>query len=94
MAMPDALRSVEIVYALAHEQVLVSIELQPGMTALQALERSLLMDRFPEIRARALVLGLFGTEIPPDHVLVDGDRVEVCRALLADPREMRRNRLR
>lgn len=60
------------------------------MAALEAIERSGLMDDHPEIRSRPLVLGLFGDEIGHCHVLGDGDRVEICRPLGLDPREMRR----
>ena len=81
---------VEIVYALTHEQWIESIPYEDGMTALEAAERSGLMDDHPEIRSRPLVLGLFGNEIEQHHVLRDGDRVEICRPLSLDPRGMRR----
>ena len=81
---------IEIVYALARKQWIVSIPYTDGMTALEAAERSGLMDKHPEIRSRPLVLGLFGNEIEHHHMLRDGDRVEICRPLSLDPREMRR----
>ena len=81
---------VEIVYALTHEQWIASIPHAEGMTAIEAAERSGLMDEHPEIRGRPLVLGLFGDEIGCHHVLSDGDRVEICRPLSLGPREMRR----
>ena len=81
---------IEVVYALSRKQWIVSIPCTDGMTALEAAERSGLMDEHPEIRGRPLVLGLFGTEIEHRHVLGDGDRVEICRPLSLDPREMRR----
>ena len=81
---------IEVVYALTHRQWIVSIPYEDGMTAFEAAERSGLMDDHPEIRSRPLVLGLFGDEIRHRHLLRDGDRVEICRPLLLDPREMRR----
>lgn len=81
---------IEVVYALAHEQWIKSIPYAEGITAIEAAERSGLMDDHPEISSRPLVLGLFGDEIEHRHVLRDGDRVEICRPLLLDPREMRR----
>ena len=81
---------IEVVYALTREQWVVNIPYEDGMTALDAAERSGLMDDHPEIRDRPLVLGLFGDEIGHRQVLRDGDRVEICRPLSLDPREMRR----
>ena len=81
---------IEVVYALPAEQWIVSVPYVEGITAGEAARRSGLMESHGEICARPLVLGLFGTEIGQDHVLADGDRVEICRPLSADPREMRR----
>ena len=81
---------VKVVYALPHRQWIVGVPFAPGMTALQAVQRSGLLEAHPEIGDRELVLGLFGTEIEPRHLLKDGDRVEICRPLTLDPREMRR----
>ena len=80
---------IEVVYALTHEQWIVSVPYSEGITAIEAAERSGLLDDHAEIRSRPLVLGLFGNEIEHDHVLMDGDRVEICRPLSLDPREMR-----
>ena len=81
---------IEIVYARTHKQWIESIPYAEGITAIEAAERSGLLDDHPEIRTRPLVLGLFGNEIEHHHVLSDGDRVEICRPLSLDPREMRR----
>ena len=81
---------IEVVYALPHRQWIVSVAFADGMTAVDAVERSGLLDAHPEIGARPLVLGLFGIEIQHRHPLGDGDRVEICRPLALDPREMRR----
>ena len=80
---------VEVVYALTHKQWIRSIPYADGITAIEAAERSGLMDDHPEIRSQPLVLGLYGDEIGHRHVLRDGDRVEICRPLSLDPREMR-----
>lgn len=81
---------IEVVYALPRKQWIESIPFAKGMTAREAVERSGLMESHPEIGDRPLVLGLFGTEIEHHQRLEDGDRVEICRPLLLDPREMRR----
>jgi putative ubiquitin-RnfH superfamily antitoxin RatB of RatAB toxin-antitoxin module len=86
--------AVEVVYALPDEQRIVTVPLEPGLTAAQAVERSGLAEEFPEIRARELVLGLYGHAIEPSRVLAPNDRVQICRPLERDPRELRRELLK
>lgn len=81
---------VDVIYALPDAQVIVCVEHRSGLTALDAVERSGLAARYPEIEPRRAVLGVFGVQVAPDHVLEPGDRVEICRPLQADPRQMRR----
>ncbi len=81
---------IEIVYALSTKQWIVGIPYTDGMTARDAAERSGLMEAHPEIRGRPLTLGIFGDAVEHHHELKDGDRVEICRPLRLDPREMRR----
>ena len=87
--MADPKDYVEVVYARAEEQALVEVPFRAGMSALEAVERSGLMGEYPEISARALVLGIYGNRVEPGQLLSQGDRVEICRPLEADPREMR-----
>ncbi|HEU4618533.1 MAG TPA: RnfH family protein [Gammaproteobacteria bacterium] len=94
MARSEDKPTVEVVYALPDVQRVVTLPLEPGLTAEQAVERSGLAREFPEIGARALVLGLYGGRIEPGRVLEAGDRVEICRPLERDPRERRRELLR
>jgi hypothetical protein len=81
---------VEVVYALPDSQSIVRVPYRAGMTALDAVRSSGLAERFAEIDPDGVVLGVFGVEVPPGYVLAAGDRVEICRPLQADPREMRR----
>lgn len=82
---------VEVVYALPERQAIVSVPLEPGLTAGEAIERSGLRGRFPQIAEQDLVIGIYGKRVDADHVLAAGDRVEICRPLRADPRQMRRD---
>ena len=84
---------VSVLYALPAEQVIVELDFEPGMTALTAVRQSGLMQRFPEILERELLVGVFGRPLPADALLTPGDRVEISRPLLTDPREMRREYL-
>lgn len=85
--------SIEVVYATRDEQAIVALELREGMTAVEAVERSGLLERFPEIATRELVLGIYGTRIGHERILEAGERIEICRPLIADPRDMRRDLL-
>jgi putative ubiquitin-RnfH superfamily antitoxin RatB of RatAB toxin-antitoxin module len=60
------------------------------MTAAAAVARSGLTARYPEIGESELILGIWGVEVTPDWQLQPGDRVEISRALVADPRDLRR----
>ncbi len=83
--------SVRVVYALPEVQHVVEVALTQGMTAADAVARSGLIDRFPEIAEQSLVLGLFGRQIDERTRVAPGDRIEICRALLRDPRDLRRD---
>ncbi len=82
--------TVEVVYALPEAQRIVAVAHSPGLTARQAVEASGLVDAFPEIGAGPLVLGVFGEPVDGERPLSPGDRVEICRPLLRDPRALRR----
>jgi putative ubiquitin-RnfH superfamily antitoxin RatB of RatAB toxin-antitoxin module len=83
---------IEVVYALPGEQALVTLELPEGASVGQAVERSGLLARFPEIDPRRVKTGIFGKVAAAGTTLEDGDRVEIYRPLRADPREARRTR--
>jgi len=81
--------TVEVAYGTADSQTVVSIEWQPNLTARAAVDRSGLLDQYPDIDVEGLVLGVFNKPVSEQHVLQPGDRVEIGRPLIRDPREMR-----
>jgi hypothetical protein len=83
---------VEVAYAKPEAQVVVPLEVAEGATAAAAIEASGLLGRFPEIELADNRVGIFGKPCPLNHVLRAGDRVEIYRALIADPKEARRQR--
>jgi len=85
---------VEVVYARASAQDVVLVEVEKGARALDAIEASGLVARYPEIDLRRIRLGRFGLEIRPGERLRDGDRVEILRPLAMGPMEARRLRAR
>lgn len=94
MAGRDGLITVEVVYALPDTQWLVELKAVPGTTAWQAIEQSGALRRFPEINLAGQKIGIFSKFVRPDAVLKEGDRVEIYRPLIADPKEVRRRRAR
>lgn len=87
---------VEVAYALPEEQLIVPVRVAPGCTALQAVQDSGILEHFPQIDLGEVKLGVFSRVIPKpaEHVLQPGDRVEIYRPLLIDPKEARANRAR
>jgi putative ubiquitin-RnfH superfamily antitoxin RatB of RatAB toxin-antitoxin module len=83
---------VQVIYALPERQDLVTIELPEGATAVQAVEASGLLQKYPDIDLARNKLGVFAKLVKPDQLLRDRDRVEIYRALIADPKEVRRQR--
>ena len=89
----ESLIDVEVAYALPERQALIRISVPAGTTALEAAQRSGLEARFPGLTLNDdSRLGIFGQIVPPDQPLSAGDRVEIYRPLLADPKEVRRAR--
>lgn len=90
--MGDERFTVEVAYGLPKRQALVSVELPEGATVADAIEASGLRDRFPGLEVHPDRVGIFGRTVPLDQVLAAGDRVEIYRPLLIDPKEARRAR--
>ena len=84
--------TVEVAYARPDEQLILEIELAAGTTLLQAVEQSGILEHFPEIDPAAMKVGIFGKLKKHDQVLQPGDRVEIYRPLIADPKQVRKER--
>lgn len=83
---------VQVAYALPERQDIVTVELVAGATAQQAIEASGLLQKYPDIDLAKNKLGIFSRLVKADQALRDRDRVEIYRALIADPKEVRRQR--
>lgn len=94
MARNKARLAVEVVYAVRGEQVLLSLKVRPGTTVCEAIAQSGITLRFPHIDPAHSKVGVFGKLVKPDRVLKAGDRVEIYRPLIADPKDARRQRAR
>lgn len=86
--------TVEVVYGLPAQQVLLSLDVKPGTTALSAVRESGIAEYFPGLDIDSAKMGIFSQIIadPASHKLAEGDRVEIYRPLTVDPKEARRRR--
>jgi putative ubiquitin-RnfH superfamily antitoxin RatB of RatAB toxin-antitoxin module len=84
--------TVEVVYALADRQDLSIVQLPAGATLGDAIRRSGVLERHPEIDLSTQKIGIFGKPANPQARLADADRVEIYRPLAMDPKEARRRR--
>lgn len=83
---------VEVAYARRDEQLILPVVVDSGVTLQDAIQRSGILDRFPEIDLKVNKVGIFGKLAKLDTVLHQDDRVEIYRPLLADPKEVRKQR--
>jgi hypothetical protein len=89
----DAEITVEVAYALPDVQKIIALKVPRGSSAFAAAELSGITQVFPELDLQHADMGVFGKVIKPrDYVLQEGDRVEIYRALQADPKEVRKKR--
>lgn len=84
--------AIEIVYAQPESQDFLELKVPAGSTVQQALERSGILEKHPEISVEINKLGIFGKLVKPDAVVRARDRIEIYRPLIADPKEIRRMR--
>jgi putative ubiquitin-RnfH superfamily antitoxin RatB of RatAB toxin-antitoxin module len=80
---------IEVVYALSTRQVLIKTQVELGASALTAIQQSGILQEFPEINLNSVKIGIFGKLISPDQGLQNGDRIEIYRPLLIDPKQAR-----
>jgi putative ubiquitin-RnfH superfamily antitoxin RatB of RatAB toxin-antitoxin module len=83
---------VAVAYVGPEEEFLRSLEVPAGTTAGEAVSRSGALEQCPEIDLASHKLGIFGKLVRSDQALAEGDRVEIYRPLIADPKEARKRR--
>lgn len=84
--------NIEVAYAEPGKQRLLAFQVASGTTARQAVLQSALPTEFPHVDFVAAPIGIFGKKVKDSTPLRTGDRVEVYRALLVDPKENRRRK--
>ncbi len=90
---------VEVAYALPEKQKLIALDVPRGTTAYEAVELSGIADHFEGLDISAIPMGIFGQTLgskglspAKEYELEEGDRVELYRPLIADPKAMRKER--
>jgi len=83
---------VEVAYATPVRQEIIEVSVRPGTTVEQVIHESGMLARFPEIELTRQRVGIFGETARLQDAVHDGDRVEIYRPLLTDPKEARRTR--
>ena len=83
---------IEVAYALRHKQTLLNIEVDDNASVEDAIQQSNILKKYPEINLKKNKVGIFGKITSLDVKLRDKDRVEIYRPLIADPKEVRKQR--
>jgi putative ubiquitin-RnfH superfamily antitoxin RatB of RatAB toxin-antitoxin module len=84
--------NVEVAYAEPARQLIIPVNIDLGTTVGGAIVQSGIMEEFPELDVENSKVGIFGKASTMEARLKEGDRVEIYRALIADPKEVRRQR--
>ncbi|UZE96835.1 RnfH family protein [Alkalimarinus alittae] len=85
---------VEVAYATPDAQKIIVVEVPEGTTMYDAVVQSGIVGAFPQINIDTDKMGIFGKAVKnsKDHQLIEGDRVEIYRPLIIDPKQARLNR--
>lgn len=84
--------SVEVVYALPEKQYQLYVKVEQGSTVEQAIEKSGLLELRREIDLTSNKVGIYSRPVKLGDEVNEGDRIEIYRPLIADPKELRRQR--
>ncbi len=88
--MPDI--AVEVVYALPEKQYLYTVNVEEGATVEEAIKASGILELRSDINLASNKVGVFSRPVKLGDEVHSGDRIEIYRPLLADPKELRRQR--
>ncbi|RLT99346.1 RnfH family protein [Ketobacter sp.] len=92
--MSDVMIQVEVAYALPEKQMIIPLTVKKGTTMFDAVVQSGIADKFEGLDINSIPMGVFGKaeRKPKERVLEEGERVELYRPLIADPKEVRKKR--
>ena len=84
--------TVTVAYATPDMQVEIPVTIETHANVSMAIKKSGILAQFPDITFPDIAVGIYGRRVLIDAGLVDGDRIEIYRPLIADPKEIRRQR--
>lgn len=93
MVKNPAVIQLEVAYATPKKQVIIDVDVAVDATPEQAIIASGILEQFPEIDQNLSNIGVFGKVCKLHQPLISGDRIEIYRPLLIDPKEQRRQRV-
>ena len=89
---PSNLMPIEVAYASADQSWLIPFQIEEGATVQQAIVISGILEQCPDINLQTNKVGLFSKIVELDVLLRAGDRIEIYRSLILEPKEARRLR--
>lgn len=84
--------TIEVVYGTPLKQTLLEVAVDEGATVAQAVEESGILQQYPEIDIDTAKLGIWNKVVRSSSTVKQGDRIEIYRPLVADPKEVRKRR--
>lgn len=85
--------NIGVCYAEADRQLWMRMEIPDGSSVKEAIERSGILKRFPEIDLETQKVGIYGKLVRLDAPIKEGDRIEIYRPITADPKTVRRREI-
>lgn len=82
----------EVVYALPGDTTVIPVDVSPGTTVDEAIQASGILQLIPDINLIAQRVGVFNQIVSLQQTVNEGDRIEIYRSLVTDPKESRRKR--
>jgi putative ubiquitin-RnfH superfamily antitoxin RatB of RatAB toxin-antitoxin module len=83
---------IEVAFALPNKQTLLALSVDNGATVEEGIKASPILSQYPQIDLAENKVGIWSRACKLTDLLKDGDRIEIYRPLIADPKEVRRRR--
>lgn len=84
--------TITVSYATPERQVEIPLKIEESCTIAMAIKRSGILEKFPEINFASIQCGIHSRKAKLDDLLQEGDRIEIYRPLLIDPKAARLKR--
>lgn len=92
--MADKMIDIEVAFALPDEQLILNVQVPEGTSVFDAAKLSGIEDRFEDLNVDDMPMGIFGKTVrkPKEEIMKAGQRIEIYRPLIIDPKQARANR--